>query len=63
MLSAYQITEELPHLMKTQTNKQIADHFGVSKYQISYWIKELKKKGYQLPERAIKGRPPRIPKL
>ena len=60
MLNVKQITEEIPKLMAKKTNQEIADHFGVTKWQIEYWIKQLRARGYEVPENRRRGRTPRI---
>jgi transposase len=60
MLTSEQIKNDIPRLMNTHTNQEIGKELGVSKWVIEYWIKQLRKKGYELPLRKGKGRPPRI---
>ena len=59
-LTKEQITKELPELMVDHTNKQLAESFGVTEWTIEYWIKALRKKGYELPVRKTRGRKSRI---
>ena len=60
MLTKEQITKELPELSVHNTNVQLAKHFGVTKWTIEYWLRTLRKKGYDLPKRKTSGRKSRI---
>lgn len=48
--------KSIPTLMETMTNQQIADDLGMKKWSVEYWIKQLRKRDYQLPVRRKKGR-------
>ena len=59
-LTREQIINDIPRLMAEKTNREIAEELGVKIYTIEYWIKQLRRKGYEVPERRRRGRKPRI---
>ena len=59
-LTKEQIINDIPRLMATKTNKEIAEELGANKHTVEYWIKQLRKKGYDIPTKRRRGRTPRI---